>query len=423
MHRNRTLLAAAAVACLWSLVVVPSAEAQSFGAQGTEFQVNSYTTNFQSYPAVAVAPGGAFMVVWESGGQDGSSYGIFGQRYDAAGAPQGAEFPINTHTSSGQRFPAAAADGAGNFIVVWESTVQDGSNTGVFGQRYDAAGNPLGVEFRVNSFTTGYQERPAVAAHANGDFVVVWQDRNRDQSLTGVFGQRFDASASPQGADFRVNVFTTRGQFDAAVATDGAGNFVVVWASFLQDGSDRGVFGRRFGPSGPLGLEFRVNSFITGRQDRPSVAQDSSGRFVVVWQSVQQDGAGYGVFGRRYDAGGVPQGAEFLVNSYTTLNQSRPATATDGAGNFVVAWQSSQDGSSSGVVAQRYDAAGLPLGAEFQVNSYTTQYQGRPRVAADTDGHFVVVWESWYQATSNTGDIFGQRLGVSDLIFADGFEP
>lgn len=404
-------------------MVAPSAEAQSFGAQGSEFQVNSYTTNFQSYPAVAVAPGGAFMMVWESGGQDGSSYGIFGQRYDAAEAPQGAELLINTHTSSGQRFPAAAADGAGNFIVVWESSAQDGSNAGVFGRRYDAAGNPLGVEFRVNSSQRATRSvrrwrrtPPAI--------VVVWQDRNRDQSLTGVFGQRFDSSASPQGADFLVNAFTTRGQFDPAVATGGAGNFVVVWASFLQDGSERGVFGRRFGPSGPLGLEFRVNSYTTGRQDRPSVAQDSSGRFTVAWQSSQQDGAGYGVYARRYDAAGGPQGAEFLVNSHTTSDQGRPATAVDGDGNFVVPWQSYQDGSSWGVFGQRYDAAGVALGAEFRINSYTTQYQGRPRVATNSDGDFAVVWESWFQATNNSGDVFGQRLGgVSDLIFADGFEP
>jgi hypothetical protein len=29
--------------------------------------------------------------------------------------------------------PAVAADGAGNFVVVWESYTQDGSSDGIFG--------------------------------------------------------------------------------------------------------------------------------------------------------------------------------------------------------------------------------------------------------------------------------------------------
>ena len=34
----------------------------------------------------------------------------------------------------------------------------------------------------------------------------------------------------------------------------------------------------------------------------------------------------------------------------------------------------------------------VPLGPEFQVNSYTTNNQWFPSVAADDDGNFVVVW-------------------------------
>ena len=39
----------------------------------------------------------------------------------------------------------------------------------------------------------------------------------------------------------------------------------------------------------------------------------------------------------------------------------------------VITWSSyGQDGSQSGVLAQRYNAAGVAEGGEFQVNSYTT---------------------------------------------------
>lgn len=83
-----------------------------------------------------------------------------------------------------------AADSSGNFVVAWDSLYQDGSHRGVFGKRFNAAGSPLGSEFQVNTFTTGDQIGPAVAAGAAGDFVVAWNSKYQDGSTYGVFGQR-----------------------------------------------------------------------------------------------------------------------------------------------------------------------------------------------------------------------------------------
>jgi hypothetical protein len=79
---------------------------------------------------------GNFVVVWRSSGQDGSSNGIFGQRYSSDGAPLGTEFRVNTYTTNNQRLADVAADRVGNFVVVWESQGQDGAEYGVFGQRW-----------------------------------------------------------------------------------------------------------------------------------------------------------------------------------------------------------------------------------------------------------------------------------------------
>src|SRR6185436_20129943 len=38
-----------------------------------------------------------------------------------------------------------------------------------------AQGEPVGPEFRVNTYTTYYQSAPSIAADASGNFVVVWQ--------------------------------------------------------------------------------------------------------------------------------------------------------------------------------------------------------------------------------------------------------
>src|SRR5688500_7366281 len=106
------------------------------------------------------------------------------------GQPLGSEFRVNTFTPDNQNRSDVAADSAGNLVVVWNSRGdQDGSGYGIFGQRYAASGTPLGPEFRVNTYTTSFQTFASVASAASGDFVVVWSSIH-DGSAYGVFGQR-----------------------------------------------------------------------------------------------------------------------------------------------------------------------------------------------------------------------------------------
>src|SRR6185436_11385497 len=188
----------------------------------------------------------------------------------------------------------------------------------------------------------------------------------------------------PAGAEFQVNTYTTGIQFPEgarAVASDGSGNFVVVWTSY--NGGDYSVFGQRFNASGiPQGSEFPVNTYTTGAQGAPAVASDANGNFVVVWKSNGQDGSGFGVFGRRFNASGVALASEFRVNTYTTGSQGDASVASDANGNFVVVWDSVYQ-SYSGAFGRRFNASGIPQGSEFQVGSYPTSSQRNISVASD----------------------------------------
>jgi hypothetical protein len=398
------------------LMLIPRVAATQGDPVGPEFRVNTYTSNIQATPRIAAdSSGSSFVVVWESTNQ-ASGVDVFGQRFDAnSGAPLGPEFRVNTYTTTGQDDASVASDSAGNFVVVWRSYGPDGSASGVLGQRFSSSGTPQGAEFRVNTYTTNSQRAPWVASGLAGDFVVVWTSDSQDGSGNGVFGQRFDSAGAPQGAEFRVNTYTTGNQaLHPTVALDGSGNFVVVWTSPGQDGSGQGIFGQRFASSGaPQGAEFRVNSFTTGDQLYPAVAADSGGNFVVAWGSDAQDGAGGGVFGQRFDAAGAPLGPEFLVNTYTTGGQRAFGVAADSAGSFVVVWDddAGEDGAGFGAFGQRYASSGSPLGPEFQINTFTTDNQASPTVAADGAGRFVVVWNSNLQDGSTSG-VFGQRYNM-----------
>ena len=323
---------------------------------GSEFRVNTYTTDMQRNPVVASDSAGNFVVAWASNNQDGNGYGIFAQRFASTGVPLGTEFRVNTSTTSQQRFAAVASSPAGTFVVAWDSLFQDGAGYGIFGQRYATTGVPLGGEFRVNTYTTAHQSGPSVAADSGGNFVVTWNSYTQDGWEWGVFAQRYASTGTPLGGEFRVNTYTTSYQDSPSVVADSAGDFVVAWQSFGQDGANRGAFAQRFAGTGvPLGGEFRVNTYTTNYQGGPSLASDSAGNFVVTWWSDTQDGAGFGIFAQRFANTGTPLGGEFRVNTYTTGSQFFPAVAADSAGNFVVAWQDdTQDGSGFGVYGQRY---------------------------------------------------------------------
>jgi hypothetical protein len=248
---------------------------------------------------VASDSSGRFVVAWMS--DDGDYWGVFAQRYASTSVPLGGEFRVNTYTTKHQVYPSVASDSAGNFVVAWMSRNQDGSYWGVFAQRYAGTGSPLGGEFRVNTYTTSYQDRPSVASDSTGNFVVTWESFSQDGSYWGVFAQRYASTGAPLGTEFRINTYTSGLQTKPIVASDSAGNFVVAWEGYPQEAGTLGVFGQRYSGAGaPLGGEFRVNTYTTGNQFLPFAASDPSGNFLVAWTSDMQDGSGYGVFAQRY---------------------------------------------------------------------------------------------------------------------------
>ena len=409
---------------MWLATVVLSLNATAQPV-GPEFQVNTYTTSSQDGPSVASDANGNFVVVWQSRYQDLSFVSVFGQRFDSSGNPLGTEFQVNTFTTENQRYSSVASDSSGNFVVVWGGYGEE-DYYGIVGQRFDNGGNRLGGAFQVNTYTTSSQKEPSVASDATGNFVVVWDSYSQDGSQGGVFGQRFDHNGKPLGKEFQVNRNSIYWQVRSSVASDAIGDFVVVWSNFYYGPETRsyGIFGQRYDKRGTrLGDEFQVNTYTGGKQQFPRVASDATGNFVVVWTNSSHDGSSYGVFGQRYDSDGRRLGGEFPVNTYTTGVQYQPTVTSDANGNFVVLWSSAydQDGNSDGVFGQRFDNEGNPVGREFQVNTYTTNSQRHASVASDASGSFVVAWQSDGQDGSGDG-IFGQRfadqghrLGCDDI--------
>ena len=231
--------------------------ARRFGADGTplagEELVNSTTASDQGESDVAVNSGGDYVVTWSSRNQDGgggdtSDWGVVGQRFSSSGARQGEEFVVNSTTSASQRESSVAMQDDGTLMIVWSSLGQDGESWAVAGQRFDAAGTAVGEEFVVNTTTVGHQRHPQVAG-AGGKYLVTWQSGVLDGSGWEVMAQEYDASGNRVGSEQKVNTSPAGAnsghQQHPAAALGATGNGAVVWSGYGEI-DRKGVFGRRF---------------------------------------------------------------------------------------------------------------------------------------------------------------------------------
>ena len=385
-------------------------------SQGSETRANTTTSGTQQTNdgvpprVVAMDSSGNYVVVWNGSGS-GDTDGIFAQRYNASGVAQGSEWRVNTTTTDPQSQANVAMDDAGNFVITW-SNDPNGANAAVRAQRYNASGVAQGGEIAVNTTTTGAQGNPVIAMYSSG-FVIAWGDSGADGSSYGVYAQRFNSSGTKVGSEFRVNSTTTGDQWVDSVAMDDSGNFIVTWSSVDQDGDGLGVYFKRYNSSGTvLTSETRVNTNTTGDQDRSNVAMNSSGEFVITWTDSAADGSGQGIYAQRYNSSAVAQGFNFNVNTTTSGNQYLSTAGMDDEGNFVITWSSyGQDASSTwGMYKQEYYADGIATGGEVRVNTTTSSNQTDGGVAMNGDGRFVVAWSG--NGTGDTSGVFFQRYNT-----------
>lgn len=282
----------------------------------------------------------------------------------------------------------------------------------------------VGGEVGVTVQTGFAASHPDVARDAQGNIVVVWEVAGQDGSETGVFARRFDANGVARGGEFRVNDTTAGDQQNARVAMAADGRFVVTFESAIAHQGARDVFARLYTAAGvAAGTAFRVNQTFLGDQFEPDVASDQDGNFVVAWTSDGQDGAAYGVFARRYSSTGTALADEFQVSNVTTGNQSDASVASAADGRFAIAWQDSlADASGTGVFARRFAADGTALAAPFRVNTATTGTQAGPDIGMSAEGAFVISFQDLADRDGDGGGIFARRYNSAGTALGNDFQ-
>ncbi|MEJ8570933.1 hypothetical protein [Microbaculum marinum] len=402
--------------CILAVVTGSVAPGLAATKVGSEFRVNSRAAGNQIQPATDGFADGASIVVWSSSGNsnpDAPEYDVFAQYYNKKGNnTRGGSFRVNGYTNDNQTNPDVATLENGGFVVVWTSEGQDGSISSIYARRFDKNGNKVGKEFRVNTYNDEDQFSPRVAGLSNGGFVVVWGSWDQDGSQGGVYAQRYNKKGKPAGGEFRVNTTTQYSQLYPAIASLKNGGFVVVWSSTFASVNDpTKLFGQRFtGKGAKVGSQFPVSAKDHHARN-PDVAVLTNGDFVVAWTYSGVGGGTYSVYAQRFYQKAKKKGGEFRLNAKNKGDQLAPRIAALPKAKFVGTWSEATNfavPSTYDIKSGVFNKKGKRVGKEYTVNTFKNGRQNQSDVARLGDRGYLIVWKSEDQDTSGDG-IYGQR--------------
>ncbi|CAM5301030.1 Calx-beta domain-containing protein [Thauera mechernichensis] len=383
-----------------------------------EFQIDAWSQGYQINPAGASSVNGASLVVWQSRGQDGDGWGVYG-RVLHGGVPFGPEIRISQTSSGDQLAPSVTALKDGSFLVVWLDRVEVRgvfvSSDGVLtGDQFIVPGSST---LRPNENDSLGLAHPVAHELASGEIVISWHTSPFTATHSDVVFSIIDRDLSVVAESIVANVTLSNYQNYPHIFSSSEGGFGLIWQSVNQDGPGLDIFLRLYNAQGvPIGSETRVNQSVYGNQTIGGIAQAIDGAVLVVWFS-----EGVGVFGRFLDINGQANGDEFLI-----AQDKWPITAAISVSNISVLSVSSDlyvvaltyhgiDGSYQGLQGLVVSSAGQLIGESFPINLYSDLNQARPvLISSSSEGNkgFLAVWQSEGQF-DDSFDIVGRFFEYS----------
>jgi hypothetical protein len=344
----------------------------------------------------------------------------------AASSPQlvGAEIQVNTNNLSQLHNPAAAFDGAGHSMVVWENDL-----LGVRGRLYDAAGNALGSELSLVANASWsvlpgiapvtFHRDPAIVFLPSGNFLLAWAEEQGNLEWTIYFEnlqvfrreivvQAFNLAGQALGSPTTISSGGAGLKSRPRLAVRSTGDVVAAWMSqygpTATPAGELGVFTRLLAGSGkPANSQTQVDTVSGAIGSTPALAVDPDGSYLIAWSSQKgTDTFNTSIYGRVFAASGAPLAPPFAITSNTVGPQGRPAAANDGQGSYLVAWQSYfNDIWHARIDGQIVSRAGGLLGKRQTISNGAGKNWAEvaPSVAVAPNGTFTLVWmeyNTWF---------------------------
>ncbi|WP_137158267.1 hypothetical protein [Rhizobium sp. FKL33] len=242
---------------------------------------------------------------------------------------------------------------------------------------------------------------PTIISRPGGGWIVVWQYNVNNRP--DWYYQAYNEDGSTDGdvvtlasqlllTDYVSAAVTTNGsvvstRVNSSIAALSDGGWIITRTS--SDGSGNGIWQQRYTSTGvKTGSETMVNTTTADDQSMSKVTALASGGWVVSWRA--GDGSDYGLFSQVYDASGVKIGGEYQINSTATGDQRFQSVTALAGGGFIVTWSLLEQGYFGKTYARIFEADGSAVGDEFRVDTQGTF--DAADVTQLAGGGFVIVW-------------------------------
>jgi hypothetical protein len=144
-------------------------------------------------------------------------YDIHFSIYTSAGAPVLIDqLVVGGGSTANETDPDVAALVGGGFVVAWTDDAGDDSGAGIRASIYNNAGTLVAGDILINTTIAGSQFSPTLVGLPDGGFVATW-----GHFFDVVRGQRFDALGHKIGVEYVVNTGPGDAVSDSALLSDG----------------------------------------------------------------------------------------------------------------------------------------------------------------------------------------------------------
>jgi hypothetical protein len=279
---------------------------------------------------------------------------------------QSAAFQVNTSAAGAQLSPALAALADGGYVVAWHR--DDPQGNGIFARRFAADGSPIGDEIRIDEPLAGRVVGVAkVVGLEGGGYAVTWESRSPDfdQWAVAIRHVRADGSLSAVRQDV-VTFFHTY----ELVSLAGGGYGRLLQGSPNPDNSGVVLVLDRFGADDVL-LDTQLVDSGAVLQTSASGIVLADGRRLVSWaRSDAAQGGGVGLFFRFMAADGTLDPVTHAAGPVSgTFGASAYRSAALRDGSFVIVGTDLLEGSSNqAAFVQRFGPDGTPIGSRIRVD-------------------------------------------------------
>lgn len=208
-------------------------------------------------------------------------------------------------------------------------------------------------------------------------------------------------TAPPPGyapsADIAVNQNVSKGLLPSC-DFDALGNLLFTWENDDgADGAGDGVFARRFTPAiVPLEDDFIIPAAKAGDQGGVCVSGGLD-HVVMIWRDAsEKDGDGFGVFARVFDGTVLPMTGtdDILIPQTTAGRQMMPWVDMKSDDTFIAAWSGKWDPAAGKrqTFTRHFDPSGNPLSDEVLANTLAKGNTWAVVVDSSPSGRYAVVW-------------------------------